>query len=108
MVDMSLTPADRKEKQILIEEMPPEYPWGLHVRLEDRELKLLGFETLPAVGDVLPIKAMAKVTSVSQDDREGGEVSRSVSLTLIEMDVIDGKASEGVSERRSRVLYDNE
>lgn len=44
----------------------PEYPYGMRISLTGRELELMGL-ALPKTGDMLDLRAMACVRSVSDD-----------------------------------------
>lgn len=49
----------------------PRYPYGLCISLEDETLKKLGLDgDLPGVGDIIQFNAIAKVTNVSENERE--------------------------------------
>jgi hypothetical protein len=61
----------------------PSYPWGLRICLCARELEMLGL-SLPAKGDLLDLRAMAEVTSVSD-----GEMGQRVELTITMMRLED-------------------
>jgi hypothetical protein len=72
----------------------PKYPWGLCISLDDETLKKLGLSgDLPAVGEVIPIQAMAKVTSASMNEQEKGdgttEMCCRVELQITDMAVPD-------------------
>lgn len=65
----------------------PEFPWGLSLNLDDAVMNRLGMKTLPSVGQTMNIKAVAKVTSVSEHDNEDSGVRRTVSLQITDMEV---------------------
>jgi len=74
MVDMKLdtaaTEAAEGEKAMLVASCQPTYPYGLCISLTEEELEKLGLdEELPPIGATLHFMAMAKVTSVSQNER---------------------------------------
>lgn len=49
----------------------PRYPHGLCISLEDEALKKLGLDgDMPGVGDIIQFNAIAKVTNVSENERE--------------------------------------
>jgi Major coat protein-like len=73
MVDMS------RDQEEIKEDLPPPagkeggplYPYGLCISLSEDELEKLGLDgELPQVGMMIHLSAMAKVTSVSQNERE--------------------------------------
>lgn len=50
----------------------PRYPWGLCLRLTEKELEKLGLDDDCDVGDYIDIRAFACVTSVSKTDGPEG------------------------------------
>ena len=80
MVDMAKTPEDVKKEvgnsiaaPVSAESKPsvPSYPYGLCISLNEEDLAKLGITgELPEVGDMVHLVAMAKVTSVSESERE--------------------------------------
>lgn len=71
------------------------YSYEHKVTLDDAALTKLGIDT-PKVGDVFDVVAHGHVTSVSQDERQNGGKSRTVSLQLKKMGA-QKKASKGKS-----------
>lgn len=55
---------------------PPEYPYGLRIRLEREQLEKLGLTALPAIGETFTVSA--------HDSAEGGE-SRSLELQITDL-----------------------
>lgn len=53
----------------------PDYPYGLRITLSEKELKKLELP-LPEIGDYLDLRAFARVTSVSLDQRNGEDCCR--------------------------------
>ena len=74
MTDMSRS---TEEKISAIEESMPvpvsaaEYPWGLTIRLSEKELEKLGLSDDVEAGDTLHFMAQASVKSVSKNDYNG-------------------------------------
>jgi|SRR5262245_46781734 len=74
MVDMART---TEEKISAIEEAMPmpmqaaEYPYGLCIRLDERDLERLELDDNVEAGDTLHFVAMASVKSVSKNDYNG-------------------------------------
>ena len=95
MVDMAKTPADVK-KEVGNTVMPsspamadkpsvPTYPYGLCLALTEEEMAKLGLDgDLPSVGEMIHLCAMAKVTSVSESEREdtGGNKTKCCRVEL--------------------------
>ena len=77
MQDMAITPKQEKAAEVAIpsplESSQPKYPYNLCLALCEDELQKLKMADLPAVGDMIHVMAMAKVTSVSTDERQGNE-----------------------------------
>ena len=77
MTDMARSPEEVKtDAPVTLGSMPPNgplYPWGLCIRLEKDSLEKLGLDgEMPSVGDMIHLCAMAKVTSVSENEMEDG------------------------------------
>jgi len=88
MVDMAKSPAEVKEA---IEsstlcgsiDSVPVYPYGLCIALCEEELAKLGLGgEMPTVGQMIHLAAMAKVTSVSESEREGKDGTKEKSQRL--------------------------
>jgi len=83
------------------------YPYGLCLRFDEDDLKKLGLEGLPEVGDTIHIAAFAKVTSAREDEREtaDGETKncRNVELQITHLGVEDED-----DETRSQKWYKEE
>jgi len=76
MTDMARDPEEIKEDMPKTIEAPsaPVYPYGLCISLTEDELEKLGLDgDLPEVGMMIHLSAMAKVTSVSQNERDMGD-----------------------------------
>lgn len=82
--DMKLSPAEQKEATTMVDK--PDYPWGLQLNINDEQYEKL-FSSLPEVGKTVMISARAKISGVSQSDREGGEQQTSCQLQIMEMAV---------------------
>jgi len=99
LVDMARTPAEKKaaEKLYSIPSKGPDYPYGLTIRLEDSDLKKLGYDELPDVGDECYFYVVCKVTSVRSNATENGG-DRSVELQITEMGEEEAPADEAAEE----------
>src|SRR6202043_1059137 len=53
-------------------ESVPDYPWGLRISLTHRELEKLGLEADCDIGDVIDLRAFARVCSVSSNETSMG------------------------------------
>ena len=94
----------------------PMYPYGLCISLEDETLEKLELDDdMPGVGDIIQFNAIAKVTNVSQNEREGTDGTKSV-CRRIEMQITDmgipgtSAADQSVdrsAERRKRFYGDS-
>ena len=88
---MKLTPEQRSEE---VDEMrdpkPPVYPWGLTLQMEDETMQLLGIERME-IGTVVEMRALARVVSGSQYEREGedgtAEKDECMSVQITDMDL---------------------
>lgn len=76
----------------------PKFPYGTQIVLGDRELEKLGCDVGDAfVGGMIHIHAMARITSVSQNDTADGKKSR-VELQLESMCVEGEDVENSVAE----------
>lgn len=93
MKDMARSAEDLKKDMsipspVAVRAEGPMYPYGLCLSLNDETLAKLGIKTLPGVGDMIHLVAMAKVTCASESETstEGGkEVRRCVELQITHM-----------------------
>jgi hypothetical protein len=84
----------------------PEYPYSLRLSLCDSEIEKLGIDPEEAtVGGMVHIEALARITSVSCDDREGGKTYR-LELQIEDMGVIGGSEPSAESRPKRARLYD--
>ena len=88
-VDLKYTKAEAKaEQRGMTMGKPPQYPWGLCIRLEKDELDKLGIKELPQVGTEVHFAAIAKVTSVNQSSSEDQDEETSVALQITMLSVL--------------------
>ena len=73
------------------------YPYGLEISLDEESMKTLGINPLP-VGSKVEFKASAKVTSVSEHEREGSKKFENMSLQITDM-YINKDSDEDVAGR---------
>lgn len=87
MVSMKEDAADRDE-MIPMATLPkaPDYPWGLRIRLTHKELEKLGLEADCDIGDLVDMRCMGEVTSVSKVEVDGN-ASCCVELQITAMSV---------------------
>jgi hypothetical protein len=95
MVSMARSSDEIKEqmdKMTSAPQMPegPQYSYGLCITLCDDELKKLGIdkEDMPEIGDMIDLRAMAKVTSVHQSASADGD-QRRIELQITDLGVED-------------------
>lgn len=112
MVDMARTPEEVRKEIGDSPAMPspmrssaPTYPYGLCLSLDDEGMKKLGITELPPVGTLVHFCAMAKVTSASENEREGTdggkETCRRVELQVTHLGL------ENESAEKPRNWYGN-
>jgi hypothetical protein len=89
LVSMKRTKAELKEEKERWKECGPSngdaYPYGLELRLENASLEKLGIDSLPAVGKLITIQAVAIVEAASQSesiDKDGKKRPAERHLTL--------------------------
>jgi len=75
LVDMELDDEDKMDLAVPQISQQPDYPWGLRICLSEKELKKLKLP-LPEVGDYLDMRAFGRVTSCSQEQRDGQDCCR--------------------------------
>lgn len=100
MTDMKRTPKEKEEPIMgaaLVAPSEPDYPWGLRITLGTEELEKLDMEGDCEVGDYLHMHCLAKVTSVSEDER-GGKKECTVSLTITHMEAEDESSENDEAE----------
>lgn len=90
----------------------PMYPYGLCISLDDETLKKLGLDgDMPGVGDIIQFNAIAKVTSVSENEREGTDGAktqcRRVELQITDMGIPGTGDEDRSAERRQRFYGDS-
>ena len=77
------------------------YPYGLRINLTQEELEKLDVDHSDwNVGETFHLHAFAKIVSISQDEREGGEKCCNVSLQITHL--------QGESEDAEDEAYDKE
>ena len=54
----------------------PDFPYGLQLCLDEKQLKKVGLDADCEVGDVICLRALGRVTSVSNHDNGNGPQSR--------------------------------
>jgi hypothetical protein len=89
LIDMRRTPEDKAES--VLESMPmagpinvDDYPPGLSISLTEDELEKLDLDDDVDVGDMIDLRAFAKVTSVSKHERNGKTSCRvELQLTML-------------------------
>lgn len=101
-----------EEKEIKDFSMPQpadtaKYPHGLRISLGKEELKKLGIQDIPKVGEEIKIEAIVEVVEVSSEAEGGDERSHRVSLQIKEMEVNNKKELKEQEEQLEsyQVLY---
>lgn len=73
LVDMRKTPEEKMEDMMPMGTVN-EYPYGLCIRLTQDELDKLDVDHADwEIGDIFDLRAMARVTSVSENETEAGK-----------------------------------
>ena len=109
MIDMAKTP-EQINKEVT-ESMPnasrsatavandlPKYPYGLCITIETEQLDKLGIDGDCEVGDMIHLCAMAKVTSISKREKEGGDSDMRIELQITHL------ASENEDEEGAETM----
>jgi hypothetical protein len=92
---MKLTAEQRSEEVVDMKDpKPPVYPWGLTLQIEDETMQLLGVESME-IGTAVEIRALARVVSGSQYEREGkdgaAEKDECMSVQITDMDLTQAR-----------------
>lgn len=88
MVSLELSDEDKLDQMHPAISATPDYPYGTRISLTHRELDKFGLEGGDfKVGEIVLIKAMARVTSVSSDSTDMGPCDR-VEFQLEEMALV--------------------
>ena len=96
MVDMAL---DQEEKAEVSNPSPPKYPWGLSICLCQDELDKLNIDSEDvAIGDLLHMHSLAKVTSISSNETEDGGLKTSIQLQVIAISAEDEEEEDAEAE----------
>lgn len=65
------------------------YPYGTNIHFETDLIQKLGMSPVTSkVGDIVPIQGKGKITSISQNDSEGGSSRNNISIQLTHLDKI--------------------
>lgn len=97
LVDLKMSKQDMKEESSPSYQQNP-YPGGVALNLDTDELEKLGItsKSLPEVGDEYHIRAIGKVTRVSENETEGSDYSCGlcIQITALELNHEDEKPGE--------------
>jgi hypothetical protein len=94
-VDMKFTKAEAKaEAKEMTSAKPPDYPWGLAIRLEKEELDKLGIKTLPQIGSEVHFAAVAMVTGINHSARQGQDEETCLALQITMLSVVKVESAE--------------
>ena len=96
-VDMSLTDEQRLDTVMPIPSEMPEYPYGLRICLTQDELEKLDLDDECDVGDVIDLRAFARVTSVSSHQDGNGKRQCRIEL-MIEQLAVENESTEDPDE----------
>lgn len=89
MKNMALTAEEAKEYMNPVQSPGdgPKYPYGLCLCLDNDTLEKLGITTLPEVGQVMELKALAIVTSVGMNQEQDGDKRQRADLQITDMEL---------------------
>lgn len=105
MVSLEMTDEEKIDQILPIPMDRPDYPMGLRICLTDREMEKMGVDASDAcVGGLIHLHAMARITSVSSDDRNGHKSCR-IELQIEDM-CVESEDEENEEADASEVLYD--
>lgn len=78
----------------------PDYPYGLRIRLGEDELAKLDLEGDCSAGDMIDLRAFAKVVNVTVDDVDG-KPRRSIELQIQQLAVENEEEDEAPAAKRA-------
>lgn len=88
LVSMKLPPRDKTKEEKMYPSMAagddPEYPYGLCLNLDEKQLDQLGLKELPKVGSTIRLEAKAQITGVSENETQSGS-RRSLSIQITDL-----------------------
>ena len=76
----------------------PEYSYGTIINLCDEEIKKLGINEMPAVGQVMMIEARVEVCSVSAYENQAS-TERNIGLQITDMAITSGNGPKSAAEK---------
>lgn len=99
MKSMALTADEAKEYSNPVQAPGdgPKYPYGLCLCLDNDTLEKLGITSLPDVGQVMEIKALATVTSVGMNQEQDGDKRQRADLQITDLEL--SKSTGDLAER---------
>jgi hypothetical protein len=103
LINMQQSAEEAKEYTSPTPADAPKYPWGLCITLNDDSLEKLGVDKLPSVDTEVTIIAKATVSSVRENQTQGGESEASMDLQITDMR-IDGLDGD-LMDRAQNKLY---
>jgi len=100
LVSMKLPPRDDgaiRSRSVVADE-GPRFPFGLTLHLETEVIEKLAMESMPNIGDEIPMMAMVKVERISvSKDADSGKVEKSLSLQITSMALGEEKEENEMS-----------
>lgn len=104
MVDMGKSSSEFSvQKSVLASESP--YPIGLSIRLEEEEIKKLGIDSPPSVGEKMELEAIAEVRSVSTTDDSSNGKKREICLQITKLSICKCDAEEWGAKEEKKTPY---
>ena len=99
MIDMQCKPEPKPQTGTMLaggspgdHDEEPRYPWGLEIRLESDELEKLGLspDTLPKIGQTIPLAAIARVTAIRLERMQGEDSETCLTLQIEQLELNAG------------------
>lgn len=105
-VSLKLTEAEKQADKTAMcgpcDSAAPDYPWGLRVRLTEKEIDKLGIKDLPQVGAEMVVNGIGKVVEVYASDT--GDARRR-GFEFILTDLALSPKDEGEKPSAARVMF---
>lgn len=99
MIDMQRKPEPKPQTGTMLagdgpegHDEEPRYPWGLEIQLESDELETLGLshDTLPKIGQTIPLSAIARVTAIRLERMQGEDSEACLTLQIEQLELNAG------------------
>lgn len=100
---MEITKSDikqkEKEREVMVSEDMPKYPYGLTLHLDEDVISKLEIDKLPEAGEKKMLLASVEITNSGQEDSVKGKKRRSLVLQITDMTLEDIKEKKSMANK---------